>query len=248
MKLAIASDLHLEFADLDFDNPGADVLVLAGDICTLRHLDAEGKLGDRFRAFFKRCTTRFPHVLYVLGNHESYGSRVDKSEARARDISGVTFLQDRTVEINGYRFWGATFWTDFNRDPISKQVARGSMNDYKVIRTKSGEMRLTPDDTAGWHTKSLKSLSDNMPDVVITHHAPSYRSIPEHFKGDVLNPAYASSLDPLVEALSPQLWIHGHIHSHNDYRIGNCRVVSNPRGYHGYESTSDGWQPMVVAL
>lgn len=248
MKIAIASDLHLEFADLDFDNPGADVLVLAGDICTLRHLDAEGKLGDRFRAFFKRCTSRFPHVLYVLGNHESYNSRVDKSEARARDIPGVTFLQDRHIDLDGYRFWGATLWTDFNRDPIAKQIARGGMNDYKTIRTKGGEMRLTPDDTAEWHQTSLKSLKSLRPDVVITHHAPSYRSIPDHFKGDVLNPAYASSLDALVLDLKPQLWIHGHIHSHNDYRIGNCRVVSNPRGYHGYESTADSWQPMAVTL
>jgi Icc-related predicted phosphoesterase len=248
MKIAIASDLHLEFADIDFHNPGVDVLVLAGDICTLRHMDTDGKLGDRFRAFFKRCTDRFSHVLYVLGNHESYNSRVDKSEARAKDIRGVTFLQNRTVEINGFKFWGATLWTDFNDNPLSKEAARSSMNDYRVIRTKGGEMRLTPQDTVSWHRDSIHLLGEAMPDVVITHHSPSYRSVPDHFKGDVLNPAYASHLDHLVERLSPRLWVHGHIHSSNDYRIGQTRIVSNPRGYQGYESTADGWQLKVVEI
>ena len=33
MKIALASDVHLEFGDLDFDNDsGADVLILGGDI------------------------------------------------------------------------------------------------------------------------------------------------------------------------------------------------------------------------
>lgn len=247
MKISIASDLHLEFADLDLTNPGSDVLVLAGDICTLRHLDSDGKLGDRFRHFFRRCTLQWEHVLYVLGNHESYGSRVDKSEARARTIPGVTLLQDSSVKIGGYRFWGATLWTDL-RDPIARLTARTSMNDYKTIRAEGGLRRLTPDDTHEWHQKSLKSLSDQSPDVVITHHAPSYASVPDQYKGDPLNPAYASSLDSLVQALSPRLWIHGHIHSYNDYLIGKTRVVSNPRGYYRYESIANSWQPLVVTL
>ena len=32
MKLAIASDLHLEFGDITLKNEGADVLILSGDI------------------------------------------------------------------------------------------------------------------------------------------------------------------------------------------------------------------------
>jgi predicted phosphodiesterase len=34
MKIALVSDVHLEFGDLDFENDsGADVLILGGDIC-----------------------------------------------------------------------------------------------------------------------------------------------------------------------------------------------------------------------
>ena len=39
MKIAVASDLHLEFGDLDFENTNnAEVLILSGDICTVSDL------------------------------------------------------------------------------------------------------------------------------------------------------------------------------------------------------------------
>ena len=38
MRIAIASDLHLEFGGVALTNTGADVLVLAGDICVARQL------------------------------------------------------------------------------------------------------------------------------------------------------------------------------------------------------------------
>ena len=246
MKIAIASDLHLEFADIDFHNPGADVLVLVGDICTLRHLDTAGKLGNRFRAFFQRCTEQFPHVLYVLGNHESYNSRVERSIQRAQEIPGITLLHNSAITIQNTKFWGATLWTDFDHNPLNQEIARGSMNDYKAIRTEGGMNRLRPQDTALWHQESIHSLQQHRPDVVITHHAPSYRSIPDHYRGDSLNPAYASRLDDLVAHINPKLWIHGHIHSYNDYHIDTTRVVSNPRGYLGHESQATHWQPEII--
>jgi len=65
--------------------------------------------------------------------------------------------------------------------------------------------------------------------VVITHMAPSARSIPDHYKDELLSAAYASHLDELAQGAD--LWIHGHIHDSVDYSIGNCRVISNPLGY-----------------
>ena len=38
MKLAICSDLHLEFGDITLKNEGADVLILGGDIMTAQEL------------------------------------------------------------------------------------------------------------------------------------------------------------------------------------------------------------------
>jgi hypothetical protein len=50
-----------------------------------------------------------------------------------------------------------------------------------------------------------------------------------------LRTAYASNLDYLFDNKTftnpPSIWIHGHIHSSNDYYINNTRIISNPRGY-----------------
>jgi hypothetical protein len=67
--------------------------------------------------------------------------------------------------------------------------------------------------------------------VVITHHAPSEKSIPPFHLGRILNAAFASNLDWFVENSSVPLWIHGHTHYSVDYKIGRTRVFSNQRGY-----------------
>ena len=67
--------------------------------------------------------------------------------------------------------------------------------------------------------------------VVITHHAPSRRSIRRWFQDDPLNPAFASDLDRLIERYQPALWVHGHMHDPADERLGKTRLVANPVGY-----------------
>ena len=80
MKIAICSDLHLEFGKITLENPGdVDVLILSGDICVARDLMEHDPLGivdfgksSRYHTFFQNCGKEFPHVLYVAGNHEHY--------------------------------------------------------------------------------------------------------------------------------------------------------------------------------
>ena len=72
------SDLHLEFAGLS-NLPGGDVLILAGDILTVRHLrsnktDADGRL--RRKCFEKFCldeVRKYGRSLYATGNNEPVG-------------------------------------------------------------------------------------------------------------------------------------------------------------------------------
>lgn len=66
---------------------------------------------------------------------------------------------------------------------------------------------------------------------MITHHAPSLRSVPELYKADLLSAAYASNLEGFIESANIALWIHGHTHQSQDYPIGNTRILCNPRGY-----------------
>lgn len=69
------------------------------------------------------------------------------------------------------------------------------------------------------------------PTVVITHHAPSLRSVNPRFKGSLLNACFASETDDLVQGDKAVLWIHGHMHDCLDYTLNGTRVVCNPRGY-----------------
>ena len=58
LKIALGSDLHLEFGPITLNNDeNADVLVLAGDICVAAHFKEAGPtytkhLAKEYRAFF----------------------------------------------------------------------------------------------------------------------------------------------------------------------------------------------------
>jgi Icc-related predicted phosphoesterase len=58
-------------------------------------------------------------------------------------------------------------------------------------------------------------------------------SVAKRYANDPLNPAFASSLDDIIENYQPVLWIHGHTHERCDYELFGTRVVCNPRGYPG---------------
>jgi len=67
--------------------------------------------------------------------------------------------------------------------------------------------------------------------VVVTHHAPSARSLTYQEPSWLLDSAYASNLDHLMGEERVRLWVHGHTHLATDYEVMGTRVVSNPRGY-----------------
>ncbi|MGD0664074.1 MAG: metallophosphoesterase, partial [Syntrophorhabdales bacterium] len=182
-------------------------------------------------------------VLYVAGNHEFYRQAIPKHIQTLRDLaagSNVHFLENDVVTIGGITFLGCTFWTDFalfGNAEIAQLEAQHGMMDYQVIRVDPSYRRLRPSDTARMHAVSVAWLAGELEKrraekiVVVTHHAPSGRSILERFNRDLLSASFASRLDGLVEGSGATLWVHGHVHHNVDYMIGNTRVLANPRGY-----------------
>lgn len=71
------------------------------------------------------------------------------------------------------------------------------------------------------------------PTVVVTHHAPSAKSVGVPITA--ADAAFASDLEETVLRHRPSLWVHGHIRWHSDYVFGDTRVSANPRGYQGDE-------------
>jgi len=232
MRLQILSDLHLEFEPFTPPAVEADAVILAGDVST-------GRNG------LKWALKNFPDrpVIYVLGNHEFYGQKLQKLTAELREMArgtNVHLLENESCTLGEVTFLGATLWTDFalNGNPVvSEVVAQTGMNDYRRIRTSPNYRRLRPSDTRQLHAQSRKYLEDELLKpkgrkvVVVTHHAPSPDSIPPAFNGDAFNPAFASDMRQFITKTGAKLWIHGHIHSPADYRIGDTRVLANPRGY-----------------
>jgi len=150
-------------------------------------------------------------------------------------------------------FLGATLWTDFGLlgDPaFSQMLAQMGMSDYHVIRHHSGGGVLEPGETRRLHEQTIGWLRVQAQAhrrrklVIVTHHAPSARSVHARFSANPLNPGYASNLEQLVEESQAALWIHGHVHHAADYRVGQTRVLSNPRGYP--EEPEHGFNPGLV--
>jgi Icc-related predicted phosphoesterase len=82
-----------------------------------------------------------------------------------------------------------------------------------------------------WLTEQLATPFDGET-VVVTHHAPSPKSLVAGKPYLDLDWYYASDAEHLMHGdNAPVLWIHGHIHRNQDYVVGNTRVVCNPRGY-----------------
>lgn len=247
MRAHLISDLHTEFFPYTYTPPpgGCDVVVLAGDIGSPKH-------PGRLSAVLAGAARHAP-VIYVPGNHEFYNHGLAECHRRLEGIAyragegaphRIHLLTGgRNVVIGGVRFAGMTLWTDFglNGNPVLGELAALGLRDFKIIRTDQDTV-LTPRYVAELHrcerntlerTHGLADMHDERL-VVVSHFLPAPGSLDTRFRGSPLNPYFCTDLSAMITGyLSRRLvaWFHGHSHASCDYRVGQCRVVCNPRGY-----------------
>jgi len=215
MKIALASDLHLEFQDIDLKNTeGAEVLILSGDIMVADYLHDHPSpdpytpggmknyghkllMSIRFRDFLKRVSFEFPHVVYVAGNHEFYHGKWKGSLADLRfqcaQLPNVHFLENDVWKHEDFTFIGCTLWTDCNNgDPLTLHSLGDMMNDFRIIRNdEAGYTKLRPAHTLSRHVQSksyIKNIVAEKGDekfVVVGHHAPTKLSTHDRYKHQV---------------------------------------------------------------
>lgn len=276
MKINVISDLHLDFEDLTL--PGGDVLIISGDACEARHLkrnmyqpegvtmlphEAGQPRPDRYYRFFEEECAKYRETVYVMGNHEHYGFKFHKTyEHLQKNLPNhVTLLEDQTHTIDDVIFVGATLWTDMNGgDPLTMYHMTSMMSDYRHITmfndVKNVYHRLQPEKTVETFYRSrdyIRLVVESDPAkkyVVVTHHSPSKASTHPRYQHDtIMNGAYSSDLaEFILDHPQIRLWTHGHTHDPFDYMIGSTRVVCNPRGYAGYESRADYFDPQAVEI
>ena len=260
MRLLVQSDLHQDDGGTPFDpstvDAAFDAVVVAGD--------AAGRLTRSVRWLADRYAG--VPVVYVPGNHDFYrdgsepGYHVEGETADAHDVAAgtdVRLLTDGETMIDGVRFVGGTLWTDLRATVLAcgstsfgLARARKGMNDYCYIHrtsTTRASRRIKPEDTIGWHRATKRFLrsattdGNDAPTVVVTHHAPSLRSVPD--PAHELAGCYASDIEDVVGSSGAVLWVHGHVHLAADYAVGGTPVLCNPRG-RAREAT--GFRPGLV--
>jgi predicted phosphodiesterase len=239
LKLTIhyVSDVHTEF-DNSPKLPLVDVIILAGDIGSYQ---CKTKLLDYLKYVYNRAT----HIIWVLGNHEFYGSAIDKCFDKFTNLLSENNLDDKIHLLDldiltlpfGSRwvtFFGCTLWTNIT----NHSVIQYNMNDYVKIRgTNYG--RLYTHYINSLHKTTVKwldsALTESRADIkiIISHHMPHLKP---NSIADPFDDGYRTDLSWIMEKHKPALWIYGHTHEASDVTIHNTRCLSNPVGYPG-EST-----------
>lgn len=226
MKILVLSDLHNEFSSFVPPDVPADLVVLAGDI------DLKVRGVEWANEAFA-CP-----VIYCCGNHELYRGHLDRTllKMKAAAAPHVRVMENEVWIHKGLRFLVGTAWTDYTSTgdvAAATMACLREMNDFKLIRADTGYRRLRPSDliTKNHVTRDFLDWELSIPfdgaTVVITHHCPIPEAAGEE-EGHV-SAAYYNRWYRLVE--KADFWLFGHTHKAVDTVFGQCRVISNPRGY-----------------
>lgn len=254
MRLQLLSDLHLETEAFEPPPaPGAELLVLAGDI------DSSWQGLARFRGW------PVP-VILIAGNHEFDGRELDTAwpalRAHCAEL-GITLLERESLVITDragrrVRFVATVRWCDFD--------AFGEKQRDKALRAGSYFMRVMrslrhgePFDAAqvrdealacrAWLSAELaRAPGEWDTTVALTHFAPSLRSADPRYGSQAATASFCNADDDLLPLAD--VWIHGHLHCRHDYTVTHLdgrstRVVCNARG-HVRRGEADGYDPRFV--
>ncbi|WMD20304.1 metallophosphoesterase [Achromobacter seleniivolatilans] len=250
MKIQLLSDLHLE-TDPSFlaqPTPGADLLVLAGDIGSYRQ--GSRLTGTDFGLSHYSPRHGWPTpVVFVPGNHEYDNLDFDEAHARLYDLCqalDIQWLERETCVMDGVRLIGTTLWTDFDAlaadgdtlgVALKKRAKAFRAADFYLEKAEmrrhgapfmAEQMREQGLLCQQWLDAALRVPFDG-PTVAITHFAPTLASADPRYGVTPGTAGFCSNLDALLPLAD--VWMHGHLHCAQDYMKDGCRVVANPLGY-----------------
>jgi Icc-related predicted phosphoesterase len=72
--------------------------------------------------------------------------------------------------------------------------------------------------------------------------------VPTNYRDDTVSAGYSSRLESVIEKYQPAIWCHGHTHTSYDYKIGETRIICNPRGYAELEPNLDFIPDLIVEV
>jgi Icc-related predicted phosphoesterase len=227
MRFAFLSDLHLDHCPIDIpslgvDDATVDFAIIAGD------LHPKDQRRDRFLIDFELYINA--PVIFVPGNHDYWGPTPSQKATLTKTI---------TVGGEHCQIAGATLWTYLT--PSQWLLYLHGLADCRFIENWWEDNYLMA------HRIQKDWLMKSKADIIVSHHAPSKRSVSENFMHHPLNCAFVNSMDGEILNLEkpPKFWIHGHVHQSFDYMIGKTRVLCHPRGY-PHESNFNNYKARII--
>ena len=247
MKVQLLSDLHLEAnPQAQFSPaPGAELLVLAGDIGSYQDRTQGPPLAEpdwglqRFSPLPQYAGWPVP-VLFVPGNHEYDGRDWDETHRALRatcERPGLIWLEREVWTHRGVRFVGTTLWSDYDalpQHPRDKLYRAANFHLHKMATQRRGSlfdaaaMRELALECQAWLRHALSQPFDGTT-VAVTHFAPTLHSADPRYGLTPGTAAFCNARDGLLPLAD--VGMHGHLHCPQDQRVGRCRIVANPLGY-----------------
>ena len=247
MKIRLFSDLHICFEPFRYEYAGEDLVILAGDIHTK----------NRHAVLLKQIPKDVP-IIMVAGNHSHFHSVFQDTikflYSLEKDFPNFTFLNNEWIIHKTIPIYGGTMFSDFNLFNTSDQsalIAKHDINDFHMIKkmNEGGVQSLwSPKDHLAEHKKFVEGLDNftncygNKKRIVISHFLPSSQCVSPEYTNDPLTPYYATNMDRYFGDAN-LLFVFGHTHTSFDLRLGDSRVISNPKGY--YDENKD-FNPNLV--
>lgn len=231
MKFQLISDLHLEYYDTlpnlkKFLIPKAPILILAGDICFIKH-----KL---FVPFFQKLSKMFKKIIYVFGNHEYFTNKNHKMDtlyemelfAREKLIpfKNVHILQKSYIIIDNVVILGCTLWSYLSKKDLVGDISH--LTNTAFIRYRN-RILINPKITNKIHFSQKQWLQDKISQfshkkvIVVTHYLPTIHALDHQFH--FFRKAYYSNCDEMVKDVS--VWCAGHIHSQKNNSYWRDTIV-----------------------
>ena len=263
MKIQLLSDLYLEVHPhwVATPAPGADLLLLAGDVGSYQ----AGSLlpDDDFGLARFSPNHGWPTpVLFVPGNHEYDTLDFDQAHARLRETCrrlGIGWLEREVITClsrhgRPVRFVGTTLWSDFDalgpsvvavEKPSAGLLAQQLRARDKAFRAANYYLKKT-----GTNRQGQPMLAESVREQGLLCQDWLTKALLEPFDGTTvvvthfapslmsadprygIAPGTAGFCNALDHLLTrAQFWLHGHLHAPSDYVKNGCRVVANPLGY-----------------
>jgi predicted phosphodiesterase len=242
MKFQYFSDLHLNFYGKEWKrriviNPQAEILIVAGDICS--------PYDKEYENFISHVSSLFKYVIIISGNHEYYrpkknvgfyeGDWMEIIDNMIRCIidkyDNVKYLQNSSFDVpdTDITIYGTTLWSNIYQRELP--LIYDMLTDYS---DRYGIPDFTCEKSIQMFEHNREMLdkflleSRNRKVIVVTHHLPSYKLISPKYMSCGINSAFASQID-ISQYVNIYSWIAGHTHTPVESDIYHVNPVGYPK-------------------